>query len=415
MAAPAAPVPDLYDLWVDAGRPGAHKFRLLLLRKGIAAPSEKYLSEHFLKYQSSKQLFLPGPRYTGKVWPPGLDSRWQADVLVNSQKPSEFQGREWQYALIVVDVFSRYLWARLITSPMEAYTGLREILDEAGKAPDVLSTDQDPGFLSPKFKELLESKGIQQSLRAGRNDLAVVDRAIYTLKRTLAIHSLETGRNDWAERLEAAVKAYNDSPHSALRDGAPDDIRGPGGEVKNKLLYFRREQQEADNMETNSQQIQERAERLEKHGTFRVWKHRERLGRRVFEPSWSHKVHEAKTINNAFVQDEHGDEYPTKEVLPIPKESTELPEPPAKLNPKARGLLQRYANRLKAFLTTQEDHRTAASKAHRVLSEVGEIKEAVQLAGLSTKSVIASFVSVFPEFKLETPKKGGAAYVSLAA
>jgi transposase InsO family protein len=103
------------------------------------------------------------------VWSPGLDSRWQADVLVNSQKPSEFQGREWQYALIVVDVFSRYLWARLRTSPMEAYAGLREILDEAGKAPDVLSTDQDPGFLSPKFKELLESKGIQQSLRAGRN------------------------------------------------------------------------------------------------------------------------------------------------------------------------------------------------------------------------------------------------------
>ena len=168
-------------------------------------------------------------------------------------------------------------------------------------------------------------------------------------------------------------------------------------------------------METNSQQIQERAERLEKHGVFRVWKHKERLGRRVFEPSWSHKVHEARTINNAFVQDEHGDEYPTKEVLPIPKESTELPEPPAKLNPKARGLLQRYANRLKAFLTTQEDHRTAASKAHRVLSQVGEIKEAVQLAGLSTKSVIASFVSVFPECKLETPKKGGAAYVSLAA
>jgi hypothetical protein len=70
----------------------------------------------------------------------------------------------------------------------------------------------------------------------------------------------------------AAVKACNDSPHSALRDGAPDDIRGPGGEVKNKLLYFRREQQEADNMETNSEQIQERAERLEKHGVFRVWK-----------------------------------------------------------------------------------------------------------------------------------------------
>ena len=50
-------LPDLHQLWVDYGRPGAHKFRQILLRKGIAAPSEKYLNEHFMKYQSSKQVF----------------------------------------------------------------------------------------------------------------------------------------------------------------------------------------------------------------------------------------------------------------------------------------------------------------------------------------------------------------------
>ena len=102
----AAPLPDIRELWIESGRPGAHKFRLILLRKGIAAPSEKYLSEHFLKYQSSKQLFAPGPRYSGHVWSPGLDRRWQSDILVNTQKPSEFKGQKWQYALVVVDVFS---------------------------------------------------------------------------------------------------------------------------------------------------------------------------------------------------------------------------------------------------------------------------------------------------------------------
>ena len=55
-----------------------------------------------------------------------------------------------------------------------------------------------------------------------------------------------------------------------------------------------------------------------------------------------------------------------------------------RLNPKSRGMLQRYADRLKAFLMAKEDHRTAASKAHAVLSEEGDIKQAVQLAGLST-------------------------------
>ena len=392
----AAPVPDLHELWVDSGRPGAHKFRQILIRKGIAAPSEKYISEHFLRYQTSKQLFAPGPRYTGKIWSPGLDRRWQADVLVNSQKPSEFKGQKWQYALVVVDVFSRYIWTRLITSPMESYVAFKEILDEAGKSPEVLSTDADPGFLSPKFKELLASKGIQQSIRAGRHDIAIADRAIYTLKRTLAIHSLETGQNDWAQRLDAAVKAYNDNPHSALMDGAPDDIRGPGGEIKNKLLYFRREQQEAANMETNSQQIQERAERLEKHGAFRVWKHKEKLGRRVFEPGWSRDTHEARQVDGAFVKDEHGHFYPTKESMAVPKESTQLPEAHVILNTRAREKLQRYADRLHAFLTAKPDHRVAASKAHSVLSEIGDIKQAVQLAGLATDKVIASFVKVFP-------------------
>ena len=131
----AAPVPDIQDLWIESGRPGAHKFRQILIRKGIAAPSERYLSEHFLKYQSSKQLFAPGPRYTGKIWSPGLDRRWQTDVLVNSQKPSEHKGTKWAFALVVVDVFSRYIWTRFITSPMEAYVGFGEILDEARKAP----------------------------------------------------------------------------------------------------------------------------------------------------------------------------------------------------------------------------------------------------------------------------------------
>ena len=85
------------------------------------------------------------------------------------------------------------------------------------------------------------------------------------------------------------------------------------------------------------------------------------------------------------------------------------------LNTRARALLQRYADRLHAFLLAKPDHRVAASKAHSVLSEVGNIKQAVQLAGLATDKVIASFVKVFPEFKMVTSAKGGATYVELSA
>ena len=149
-------------------------------------------------------------------------------------------------------------------------------------------------------------------------------------------------------------------------------------------------------METNSQQIQEGAERLDKHGAFRVWKHKEKLGRRAFEPGWSRDTHEARQVDGAFVKDEHGHFYPTKESMAVPKESTVLPEPAAILNPKTRGLLQRYADRLRDFLAGQEDHKTAASKATSVLNEVGNFREALALARLGTKSILASFVKNFP-------------------
>ena len=61
------------------------------------------------------------------------------------------------------------------------------------------------------------------------------------------------------------------------------------------------------------------------------------------------------------------------------------------------------------------DHRTAASKATKVLNEVGDFKEALKLARISTTSILVRFCKSFPEFKLEHGPKGGASYISLRA
>ena len=117
-----AALPDLHELWLQLNRPGAQKFRQALLKRGIKAPPEKEIRELFLKYQSSKQLFAPPPKYTGHIWSNGLDSRWQADCLVYSQA-SELKGEKYTTALVVVDNFSRFAWAELIASPMQAADG----------------------------------------------------------------------------------------------------------------------------------------------------------------------------------------------------------------------------------------------------------------------------------------------------
>ena len=409
-----AAVPDLQDLWVQLNRPGAERFRQALVKRGIAAPPVKELREHFLKYQSSKQLFAPPPKYTGHVYSTHLDSRWQMDVMLYSQA-SEHMGQKWTAALVVEDIFSRFLWAELIHSPMQADQGLREILARAGKAPGSITMDEDPGFKTEGFLKLLQDHHIVQQFRSGRNDLAVVDNAIGRLKRVLATHSADTGKQDWASRLHDAVAGFNEAGAPALHGSAPEDLRGNGGIVKNKVLSFDREWEESNAMVDNATQIHDRASKVEKEGGFRVYKQKTRLGRRVFDPHWSREVHTAEDVQGAFAKDQHGVWHPTKEVLPVPTDSTTLPEPPSNLNAKTRGMLQRYADRLHAHLTAQPDHRVAASKAHAVLSEVGNIKQAIQLAGLRTDKVIATFVQQFPEFKMVTTKKGGATYVELAA
>ena len=389
---------DLHQLWVDLNRPSPEKFRLALQRKGIAAPPVKDIRELFYKYQSSKQIFAPPPKYKGKIFSPGLDRRWAADIMV---MPGG-------YALIVQDIFSRYAWAEQVASPAEAYTGMEEILRKAGKTPDELTTDADPGFRTGQFEGLLSDRGIHHTFREGRNDIATVDRLISTIKRALATHAADGG-GDWKERLQATVAGYNDTSHPRLMDGAPDDLRTPDGAIKNKIIYFHREEEEAKNIQQNTDEIKKRADKLEGQG-FRVYKHKESLGRRVGDARWDSEIHTG-VVDGAFVRDETG-QYPTKEVLPVPHESTELAEPVARLNPQARGLLDRFKERGVAYLTAKENRRATAAEFAKALPP--NLKEALIQSRLSIKTPIATFVQAFPDvFRLVVPRQGGASFVEL--
>ena len=401
------------ELWRTLRRPNARKFRQALLNRGLPAPSEAVLQEHLLKYQSSKQIFAPSPKYRGLIYSTGLDAKWACDVMVQTQNPSEYKGEKWQYALIVQDIFSRFAWAELIKSPMEAAEGLRRVIERAGKAPQQLVCDADPGFQTAAFKQLLEERHIEQTLRVGRNDLATVDRLISTLKRALAVDAHESGSDDWAPKLQHVIALHNQSPNDTLLGGEPQDLRDP---EDNKVLYFLREEREAENIQHNDRLIHARIPRLQREGAFRVWLKKDtRLRGRIFNPQWSTEIHRLASERGAYATDDKGDEYPTKEILPVPLESTQLVAPAARLNAKARQMLQRYADRGRAFLMGQPERRANATRFYNALAAIGDVKEALRLAGVASDAVVRSIITVFPDtFRLETSKKGGAAFVTLA-
>ena len=244
----------------------------------------------------------------------------------------------------------------------------------------------------------------------------MVDRFIGYLKRKQKQAELDgDGKPNWAQDLQKRVDGFNHSGAPVLHQSVPADLRGPGGEIANKTLYFDRERDESEGMQANAAAIHRRAEGLAKEGTaFRTLAPFPGPRRRAGDPVWKLKPHSVREVQGPFVVDERGDRYLTKEVQAIPKDSTELTTPAPKLNARARGMLERYKERARAFLLGQPERRATATRLYNALAQEGDIKCALALAGVATDAVVKSFVGVFSDtFVMETGKKGGAAHVAL--
>jgi hypothetical protein len=220
---------------------------------------------------------------------------------------------------------------------------------------------------------------------------------------------LDGESTNWAEQLQTRIGAFNHSGAPALYQSAPADLRGPGGEIRNKQIYFNRLWDESEGMRRNARAIHERGERLS-GAAFRTLAPFPGPRRRAGDPVWSIETRRARAVDGAFVVDERGDRYPTKEVLPVAPESTELTKPAAKLRARPRELLKDYADRLEAKLRLSPDREITAQAAQTALTggSVHNLKQAMQVAGVSIDGVVANFVRVFPDrFEMRPgPKRG---------
>ena len=135
--------PDYIALWAKLGRPSPERFHAALKKRGIVSPGVKWFRENFYT-ESAKQIFAPSPKYEGHVYSPHLGERWAADIIVHP--PRLGKGEDWRYALIVQDIFSRFAYAEILDSPVQAHEGFRRMLRRARQPPMILITDEDPGF-----------------------------------------------------------------------------------------------------------------------------------------------------------------------------------------------------------------------------------------------------------------------------
>jgi hypothetical protein len=276
------------------------------------------------------------------------DSRWQCDIIDYIKDPAQRGDKTFRYVLLCVDVFTRYAWAEPMEARGEAATAFARILQRAmennHQPPTVLSTDKDAVFTGRAFQLKLREHDIVHVLKQSREDIAVVDRLISTVRRALAVN-VKAGDENWAERLDDVMQGYNESPHRKLFGQAPIDIsrpvrpptritsKGNPGEAQRSAIFDLRYQAATD-MKRNETLIDDRKKKLEAARGFRILVKRLLLNRRVYRETWSDEIHRIHRFDQsgALVQDTTGHWYPTKDVLPV-RAVHEIPEDPEDIEP----------------------------------------------------------------------------------
>jgi hypothetical protein len=243
------------------GNPGADKLFIAARKRGIPATRNQIKQ---LLDRPERQIFRPLPRSLGAAGAEELDARWQMDLIQFSTAPSKVGKETFRYIIVLIEVFSRQVWAEPChdKTPAEVAPVLRRMLGALPKKPEVISTDKGNEWVGP-VDALLEAKGIIRRAKDPQdtNGLSVVDRAIQTLKTRLA-ESLSAEPGQWATRIKEVTAAYNASPHESIH-GQPDEVR------ENSVQEFLITQDNAQKLKGNQALLESRKKELADKGAFR--------------------------------------------------------------------------------------------------------------------------------------------------
>ncbi len=195
----------LRDIWRARPTISAFQLRERAAREDVVLSAKAV--EAFLEEQKGSKEARPGEKlaqritYKGRVAAEDQNERWQADLgFMNFEKkkkkkkavPEKAAATNVPCFLLVVDVFSRHASAEALPgkSAPVVLSALKRIcnleLEDDDFAKLTVTTDRG-GEFGAAFRAWLEEKGAIWRVRAigAKNDIAVCDRAIATIKKEI--------------------------------------------------------------------------------------------------------------------------------------------------------------------------------------------------------------------------------------
>ena len=203
---------------------GPKKVYKTLLKKNVRVTLPQV--EEWVQNQDAYSLLRP-VRYRfsrQRIVTSGLDDMWDAD-LAEVANISKYNGgvRFW---LVVIDVFSRFLWVVTIKSKSQndMVEAFKTLLHTTTRRPQVLRTDNGREFLNGCVQKLFSEARVKHFTTKNETKANYAERVIRTLKGLVYRYCVHNQTYKYDAVLQDLVQNYNHRPHTSLNGRAPADI-----------------------------------------------------------------------------------------------------------------------------------------------------------------------------------------------
>lgn len=165
----------------------------------------------------------------------GLNDQFQADLI--DIKKIKKHNSNFQYILTVIDVFSKFGWARALKSKegTEVAKNLKDIFEE--RKCRAIQTDKGREFYNSNVKQLLKGKGITH-FSTENDDIkaACVERFNRTIQSKLHRWFTKSKSLQWVKVLPKLITSYNQTVHRSTNE-SPANVTHKNEEDVWQRLY----------------------------------------------------------------------------------------------------------------------------------------------------------------------------------
>lgn len=148
----------------------------------------------------------------------GLNNTWQIDLV--EMIPYNQENKGYKYILTVIDIFSKYAYARGIKNK-DASSIVKAMTDVFKKArygyPKNIHSDQGKEFFNKDFKHLMEKHKINHYHTFSKMKASIIERFNRTIKNKMWPRFNLQGHYNWISIIDEIIREYNNRRHRTIR------------------------------------------------------------------------------------------------------------------------------------------------------------------------------------------------------